>query len=117
MSKSEVVFRVTDKAGSVHLVKAVKVLGSPGVDVVFTDAGGEKVAMFDAPVAVALCSAVKTLELDPGMTYEPVRMLGEALQADCLAWPRSFLVLGGFMALSVTIGVVLKAYELFWFVG
>ena len=109
MSESEVVFRVVDRAGNLHRLKAARLVPGDERMVVFRNAAREEVAIFVEPVAVTLDSA-QCLE-------QPMMVPGEA----CTTFIQSnngmpqvvlWLVSGSLAAL-----VVMRACELFGLVG
>lgn len=57
MSEPEVVFRIVDRAGNVHRLKAVQLVSAHERVAVFYNAAEREVAQFVEPVAVTLDSA------------------------------------------------------------
>lgn len=106
MSESEVVFRVVDRAGNLHRLKAVRLVTEHERVVVFRDAARDEVASFVEPIAVTLDSAQC---LEP-----PMMVSGEACTAliqssDGVPPPILWVTAASLAAL-----VVMRAVELFW---
>lgn len=104
MSQSEVVFRIVDRAGSLHRVKAMRMVAESERVVVFLDATRSQVAQFVEPVAVTLDSA-EMLDHRPLVQGEVCATLiqSSSVLPSPLIWvsAMSWLALVGLVALHV----------------
>jgi hypothetical protein len=109
MSESEVAFRIVDRAGNLHRLKAVRLVTEHERVVVFYNAACSEVASFVEPVAVTLDSAESLSHL-PFVQGEACATVIQS--TDGIPPPILWITVASLAAL-----VAMRACELFGFVG
>lgn len=108
MSQPEVVFRIVDRAGNLHRVKAERMVSGHGRVAVFYGAAHSEVAHFVEPVAVTLDSA-EMLDHRPLVQGEVCATLMQSSSG--MSLPLICVSAASWVALVVL--VALRVYEFF----
>jgi hypothetical protein len=108
MSEAEVVYRVVDRAGNVHRLKAVRLVTEPCGTAMFYNAARDEVASFASPAAVTL----DTAEMVSGRPLEMGQALSTVIQSSSgMSSPLVWVSAASWLALVAL--VALRVYEFF----